>query len=355
MGRGCVEVSMTTPLTRGGIDPSVHTEAERWLVRLLDAETDDPRLPEFEEWIAADPAHALAYRQAEQLWNMGVEAARHPELRAATHHAMLGMRAGPVRRLRFWLGPAMAVAAAVFFIGGVAALWWPSAGGHQGGVRYATPTGEQQAIQLQDGSALLLDTDSAVVVRYGNRAREIVLLHGRAEFRVRHDDDWPFIVSAPGGTVTDVGTTFQVSIRNRHEVNVVLLEGKVSVATAHSNSTLTTGEALRFDRAGVIRAAHPADLQAALGWTSGEVVAHGWTLPRLLAEMNRYSNTKLELGDAVLRNLQITGTFRAGDQATLLKVLESGWPIRARRLASNRVVLLHKPVPSASRANPNDG
>lgn len=333
---------MTAPLTNGGIDPSVHTAAERWLVRLLDADTDDPRLAEFEGWIAADPAHGRAYHQAEQLWRLGVEAARHPDLRALTNRAMHGARPSLARQLRIWLAPAMAVAAAVLFLGGAVALGWPAFATHQDGVRYVTRTGQQQAIQLQDGSALLLDTDSAVLVRYGSSARGVVLLHGRAEFRVRHDDDWPFIVSAGGGTVTDVGTTFQVSVGNRHDVGVVLLEGKVSVATAHSNSTLTTGEALRFDRAGLVRAPHPADLQAALGWTSGEVVARGWALPRLLAEMNRYSSTKLKLGDADLRDVRVTGTFRAGDQATLLKVLESGWPIRVLRLSSTRIVLLRK-------------
>lgn len=333
---------MTTPLLNGGIDPSVHTEAERWFVRLLDADTHDPSRREFERWVAADPVHARAYREADALWNLGTEAARHPDLRLAANRAMHGEWPGPARQLRVWLAPAMAVVAAVLFLGGLVAVWWPAAGADQHGVRYETRTGQQQAVQLQDGSALLLDTDSLVVAHYSSEAREVVLLHGRVEFRVRHDDDWPFVVSAGTGTVTDVGTTFQVSIGHRHDVSVVLLEGKVSVATARSKSTLTTGEALRFDRSGVVNAPHPADLQAALGWTSGEVVASGWALPRLLAEMNRYSSTKLELGDAALRDVRVTGTFRAGDQATLLKVLEAGWPIRARRQSSTKVTLVHK-------------
>jgi len=333
---------MTAPLINDGIAPRLRSEAERWLVRLLDVDTNDPRRTEFERWIAADPAHAQAYHQAEQLWSLGMEAARHSDLRAAANRALREAHSSPGRQLRIWLAPALAVAAAVFFLGGMVALWWPAREATPYGVRYATRTGEQQSIQLQDGSALLLDTDSAVIVRYGTEAREIILLHGRAEFRVRHDVDWPFIVSAGGGTVTDVGTTFQVSIGNLHEVSVVLLEGKVSVATTHSNSTLTTGEALHFDRAGVVGVPHPADLQEALGWTSGEVAARGWDLPRLLAEMNRYSSTKLELADTTLRDVRVTGTFRAGDQATLLKVLESGWPIRAHRLSSTRVLLLHQ-------------
>lgn len=333
---------MTAHSINGGIDPRVRTEAERWLVRLLDADAHDPRRTEFERWIAADPVHADAYGDAKRLWNLGVEAARHPDLKAAANRAMHGARSGPARQLRIWLAPAMAVTAAAIFLGAMFAVWWPGLGTPQRGVRYATRTGQQQAIQLQDGSALLLDTDSAVVVRYGAEARGVVLLHGRAEFQVRRDDNWPFVVRAGSGTVTDLGTTFQVSIGQHREVRVVLLEGKVSVKTPHSKSTLTSGEALRFDRAGLVRAPYPADLQAALGWTSGEVVARGWVLPRLLAEMNRYSVMKLELGDAALRNVHVTGTFRAGDQATLLKVLESGWPIRPHRLSPTKVVLLRK-------------
>jgi transmembrane sensor len=334
-------MNMTAPSTHGDIDPSVHSAAERWLVRMVDADEHDPRRADFERWIAADPVHARAYRQAQQLWSLGVEAARHPDLLAATNQAVHGPQSSQTRQMRFWLAPAMAVAAAGFLLGGVVALWWPGTA-PQRGIRYATGTGQQRAIQLEDGSGLLLDTDSAVVVRYDREAREVELLHGRVEFRVRHDEAWPFVVGAGGGTVTDVGTTFQVSVGTRHEVSVVLLEGRVSVATAHSKSTLTSGQALRFDRTGVVRAPYPADLQAALGWTSGEVVAHGWTLARLLAEMNRYSTTKLEIGDAALHDVHVTGTFRAGDQATLLKVLESGWPIRAHRLSSTRVVLLHR-------------
>lgn len=333
---------MAIPVTHGGIDPSVHNEAERWLVRLLDADARDPHRAEFERWLVADPVHASAYHEAEQLWSLSVEAARHPDLRAEANRAVHEARSGPVRQLRVWLAPAMAIAAAVFFTGSVVALWWPAAGADQQGVRYATRTGQQRAIQLRDGSELLLDTNSVAFVYYGSRMRRVALLHGRAEFRVRHDGNWPFIVSVDGGTVTDVGTTFQVSVGTHRGVDVVLLEGKVSVATAHSKSTLTTGEALRFDRAGVVRAPHPADLEAALGWTSGEIVARDWPLPRLLAEMNRYSSTKLQVADAALRKVRVTGTFRAGDQTTLLKVLESGWPIRAHRLSSTRVMLLHK-------------
>lgn len=317
-------------------------EAERWFVKLLDA---DPRLPppvEFERWLAADPSHAVAYADVERLWRLGEEAARHPDVVAVANRVLRSAPTSLVRQMRYWLTPALAVAAALIMFTGLVGYGWSAFAVEGTSTQYVTRVGQQRTVNLQDGSALLLDADSAVVVRFERDARRVALLHGRAEFRVRHDQHWPFVVNAAGGTVTDLGTTFQVQIGARDDVDVVLLEGKVSVATARARKTLTSGEALRFDRAGTLVGPYPADLSAALGWTSGEVVAHGWRLPRLLAEMNRYSDTKLELGDAGLHDVRVTGTFREGDQETLLRVLEAGWPIRAKRVSPTRVELLGK-------------
>lgn len=334
-------------MTSPGDDPRPHREAARWLVRLLDSGMHDPHRAEFQRWMAADPAHAVAYHEAEQLWRLSREAAWDPEIMAASNRALHAVPASTLRFVRIWLAPAVSVVAALVTLTVMAVYMWTGLAVGPTSFRYATRTGQQKTIQLLDGSAMLLDTHSVVVVHYEPGSRQVTLLHGRAEFRVRHDRDWPFIVHAGGGTVTDVGTTFQVGIGSRGEVHVVLLEGKVSVAAAHSDATLTSGEALRFNHSGIVRTA-PADLSAALGWTSGEVIAHGWPLSRLLNAMNRYSDTKIAVADPALRSLRITGTFEAGDQDTLLRILEAGWPIRSRRLSAHRIELLHEQT--ASRA-----
>lgn len=339
---------MRMGITSPDADPRPHREAARWLVQLLDSDLRDPRQAGFQRWVSADPARASAYREAERLWKLSEEAARHPAIRAASARALHPVPANTMRMLRIWLAPAVSIAAAMVAMTGLALYMWAGLVTGPTTFRYVTRTGQQQDIQLLDGSAMLLDTGSAVVVRYEPKTRQVTLLHGRAEFRVRHDQDWPFVVHAGGGTVTDVGTTFQVGIGRRGDVNVVLLEGQVSVAAAHSKATLTSGEALRFNHTGIVNTA-PADLSAALGWTSGEVIAHGWPLPRLLATMNRYSDTKIELADPVLRDVRITGTFKAGDQETLLRILEAGWPIRVKRLSENDVELLRDAASSAAQ------
>ena len=332
---------MRVDISNDGISSRARAQAEHWFVRRMDSETNPPWNAEFECWLAADPAHATAYREVEGLWTLSREAARYPDVVAAGKRALHMVPTGPVVLVRNWLAPALAIAAALVILVGLTTFGWNALTADQIRVRYATRTGQQETIRLRDGSTLLLDADSAVVVDYVRRMRRVALLHGRAEFRVLHDKDWPFIVDAGAGAVTDVGTTFQVGIGAHDDVDVVWLEGRVSVATTSRNATLTSGEALRFNRAGIVQGPYPADLPAALGWTSGEIIADDWLLPRLLAEMNRYSDVKVEVRDATLQDVRVTGTFRAGDQMTLVDVLAAGWPIRAERISATRIELLH--------------
>ncbi|MGH8145033.1 MAG: FecR family protein [Rhodanobacteraceae bacterium] len=334
---------MTDEDAKPHIDTRVRGEAERWLARLLDVDKQDPAWQTFERWRRADPAHASAYRHAERLWALGREAAQHPELQQAAARMLFPARVSEPRRFHSRLVPALAAAAIVVVVLGLGALGWratmavPSPG-----TRYVTKVGQQQTIALPDGSSLLLDTDSAVVVRYGRDLRQVKLERGRAEFSVIHSPGEPFIVHAGGGTVTDIGTRFQVSIGAHDNVNVILLQGSVAVAAADSHATLTQGETLKFDRSGIVGVVHKVDLADAVDWTRGEVVAKNWPLPRLLAQMNRYSTVKIRIADPSLDTERVTGAFHVGDQQTLVKILESGWPIRAEQTSGGAVILRHQ-------------
>lgn len=329
---------MTSQEAQPHIDKRVRRQAEHWLVRLLDVDAQDPAWQAFERWRQADPAHALAYRDAERLWTLGREAAQLPELWQAAALPVPARTSG-TRRFRPRMATALAVAATVAVALALGVFGWRAMALEAPGTRYVTRTGQLQAITLPDGSSMLLDTDTAVVVRYGRALRQVDLERGRAEFSVVHNPGEPFVVRAGGGTVSDIGTRFQVSIGARDNVNVVLLQGSVAVAAADSRATLTRGEASTFNRTGIVGAVHRVDVADALDWTRGQVVARDWPLPRLLARMNRYSHVKVRIGDSALESERVTGSFHAGDQQTLVKVLELGWPIRAEHTPGGTVVL----------------
>lgn len=316
--------------------------AQRWFARLLAPDCNDAERAQFEHWRNADPAHAAAYRQVEDVWQRSERTRHDPAIAAALREAQHPV---PDRARRAWW-PALAVAASLLLAVGMLFR-------HQlfpenvAAVRYATVLGEQRTVALEGGSQVVLDTASELLVQYGSRERKLTLQHGRAEFRVQHDAKRPFVVHAATGTVTATGTQFQVRVENGVGT-VTLLEGQVRVATQSGEqeqlATLAPGERIAIEPTGLGQLQHipEADLASARGWTEGNLVVKGWPLEAVVAEMNRYSDIKLRLGDDSLRQVPISGIFKAGDQQSLAMSLEYGWPIRVERPTDGEIVLRHK-------------
>ncbi|WP_198670229.1 FecR domain-containing protein [Dyella sp. C9] len=323
-----------------------HDDAATWFARRLEP-TDAASEQAFQQWLAARPEHAEAYRQVEQLWKQGADASQHPDVMAAALRA-LDDTAEARRQARWKTTGALrllAVAAAMILVAGLAGFGWHAL--HGDGTRYVSEVGQRRTIELDDGSSITMDTDTVLVERYGRQERRIDLLRGRAEFRdVADPQGRPFIVHAAGGTVRAIGTDFQVGVSDA-AVKVVLLQGAVAVTAASGTATpdqaiLKPSEAVSFQPSGRLGVVEAADLKAAKGWTQGRLFVDSWRLGDLVAEMNRYSKDTVELGDASLNDIRISGVFHAGDQQSLVMTLQQGWPIVARQDSKHKVTLYRR-------------
>lgn len=321
----------------------VDDTAERWFVRLQRGDCSAAERRAFNAW-QASPANAAAYARVAGIYRASADFARNPAYRAAGREArqraeLAGRRR---RRVRRWTGGLAIAATLVLSIGLGWRLWDPA----QPPQRFATVVGQQRTVELGDGSHIQLDTNSAVIVRYSRKQRDVVLERGRAQFDVAHVPQRPFTVHAGAGAVRALGTAFQV----RHQaeaVQVVLLEGAVRVeAPAGDGSgsprsvTMSPGQRLAFD-AGGLWATDEIDTGTALGWTRGELVFRQRPLHELLEEANRYHPAQIRIGDAALYDLRVSGVFDSADQASLLQALESILPLRAERV-SEREIVLHR-------------
>ena len=321
-----------------GTDPS--EEAECWFVRLLEPDCPPEVRAAFERWRNASVANAMAYRRVETLWRQSGDAVLDAAVMAASRRA-LASEPAPRQLRRMWLTTAGF---------GLAALLVVIAVPH--GLPQADPPGKRYSVQvgkaaqrvfLRDGSSILLDTGSEVVERFSDKTRRIDLLHGQAQFQVQGNKAWPFVVHAGPGTVTAVGTQFQVRLDD-DRTGVILLKGRVDVATRSTDAatqsvTLDAGQQVAFDISGHLGNVQSANLERAHGWTQGKLFVHDWRLPALLAEMNRYSSTQLVIADSSLDSLHISGAFRLGDQDSLALALQAGWPVRIDRSTPGRMVL----------------
>lgn len=306
----------------------VRAAAQQWFARLLAHDCSESERAAFARWRAADPAHAAAYRQVEDVWARSARMREDPAIASALAEALRPAKAAAPHFGRKWL--TMATAATVILLV-VVASWrfWPR---EAPAVRYATALGQQRTVTLKDSSQVVLDTNTELLVRFDSRERDLTLQHGRADFTVRHDVRWPFVVRTAEGSVTATGTRFQVQVRDGKST-VTLLQGQVKVATkdAAQSAVLTPDESITVDagRLGAPRTVSSAELSSLRGWTQGNLVVKGWPLSVVLAEMNRYSSTKLRLGDPSLGSTLISGVFKAGDQKSFATALEYGWAIHA--------------------------
>jgi transmembrane sensor len=231
----------------------------------------------------------------------------------------------------------------------VTALLWVFMPGDAAAIRYATVLGEQRTVVLADGSKVVLDTGSELFAQIDKHARNLTLQHGQADFEVHHDTARPFVVHVGDGSVTATGTHFQVRVGESDSL-VTLLQGQVVVAAnargSDHSATLQPGERIAIEpagRLGALQAVSESELASARGWTGGNLVVKAWRLDAVVAEMNRYSSTKLRLGDPALANVPISGVFKAGDQKSFALALEYGWSIDAsQRPAAGEIVLTRK-------------
>lgn len=313
----------------GGMTPvqpgsKAMAEAERWFARLRTRSCTAAERAAFERW-RGEAAHAAAYARTERLWEEIGRLAGDPELDALSVQALCAT--DPRRRRPRWRMPlamAAAVAACALALGfalGVFERMSPP-------VVYATGPGERETVRLEDGSQLLLNIDTAVAVRMTRRGRSIVLARGEAVFGVAHDPERPFRVEAGDGTVTALGTRFQVR-RDPARVTVTLLEGRVALERPDSGERrqLVPGDqAVYGDGAPV--ALRMVDTEVSSSWTRGRLLFRATPLAEVVAEVNRYAATPLRLADPALGALPVSGTFPMGDSESVALALRALLPVR---------------------------
>jgi transmembrane sensor len=314
----------------------IEAAAAEWLVR-LDSHDDAAGPPaEFIAWCDRDPRHRAAYLRLEAAWR---RADRLKSLRALDKPIDVDLLSSASRerkspRLARW---AIAAAAALFAVGSGLVAWVYE----QQGRIYATGIGGFERVVLEDGSAVELNTDTEIRVRFDHHLRRVSLVRGQAHFKVAHEAHRPFDVRAGGTTVRAVGTAFVVRLRDRQQVEVLVSEGRVaivsrdfppsSIAMPPSPPTLAAGEVAVVGPSIPVlttRKVEPADVARRLAWLEGRLMFEGQTLSEAVAEFNRYNARYLMIQDPTISDLRVGGSFKATDPESFVAALEKSFGVR---------------------------
>ncbi len=196
-------------------------------------------------------------------------------------------------------------------------------------LHFETRHGEQLTRRLADNSVVHLNTDSAVIIRYGKTERRVVLKSGEAEFEIAHEPDRAFRVIAGSAEVVDLGTKFDVRLE-RDSTVVTVVEGLVAVGASNSSQNhspqsvqLSADQQIRVT-AGVAPTMPVAvDAQRTTAWLHRQIAFDHEPLEQVAAEYNRYSSKPIEIATPALRNLQISGVFATDDPEAFIAFLRS--------------------------------
>lgn len=207
----------------------------------------------------------------------------------------------------------VALAASVVFLLCVGSLLlWAQGRAQFREVRYATPAGAIRSIHLADGSNITLSGGSSVSVALRRKERTIHLLAGEALFNVSPDRSRPFTVKTENGSVTAIGTAFDVH-RAARDTTVTVLHGRVEVLARGegyvARATLDKAMEVRYSDSGDMGPIRRVDPGLIASWRRGELHFTNTSLASIIDDLNRYSRKPIIIENAALRGIRISGVI----------------------------------------------
>ncbi len=309
-------------------------EAARWFVRQQSSEITVAERNAFDAWQKESVSNKNAYDAFVQDW-----AGTSEYIEAS--HAFSAMREEALARrqsgfsLTYKVAMPVAACCLLLLVG-----WAYNARFWEGKVvQYYTEVGERRTVSLQDGTEVTLNTDTVLSVQYGTGQRKVNLLKGQAWFDVAKDQQArPFTVTYGYGSVTALGTVFDVYRRQDQSAQVTLVEGSIRVQDAvlsdeaKQKVVLTVSEdgpkrqIIQHEKSGL---SSPIEVSydEAFAWQNAVVILKNQSLSYAVEEMNRYSQQKILFENEALKKMHLSGIFHTRDRDVFLQVVGEYLPV----------------------------
>lgn len=363
-------------------------QAIAWIARLRSDQVTESDQADFALWLSESEQHQAAFDEAMVLWeSTGVVSStmpddnvqkapseisaylsKHPQanqLTASNDHTVVHSSQSK------WHSKALAIAASVFvavillfntdtlqqtFSGDSSPVAQASVDEISVSQQlYATAVGESQTFILEDGSSIQLNTNSKVTVEYSDNLRHLTLISGEAYFDVAHDPKRPFRVSTKNGTVTAIGTAFNIQQFTESDALVAVTEGVVEIALDLSGQSLDEQQLLQqalqmhvgkqvVISKGKIGNEEHADLDRLTAWRNKTLVFKDTDLAQALKELNRYLKTPVDISHQSLDQLRISGTFSIEEPEATLNAIIASFELQSYQSPVNEQTRLFKGV-----------
>ncbi len=317
-------------------------QALTWLVKLSSGRATEADEQAFFDWLHTSTAHQAAYIRAEQLWETSAILDRLPSLDRIQDVEPAPMQAPPrlaelpapaprstqapgfAKPSKLMLGNWAIAACALLAVVALGIFTGQPADRHY---HLVTAVGEQQEISLEDGTRLLLNSNSQLDVAYSDKHRRARLVRGEVYFDVYPNPKRPFDVETNAGMVRVLGTHFAVREHNQDAV-VTVLEGRVALgqrplAAEAFSAQVELGHNQQLSLQQARQGSQPLTInaKAALAWRDKQLVFQNQPLAKVVEELKRYFPVTIALADAGLEQQKITAVIQIGSLDDALAAL----------------------------------
>ncbi|PKH27099.1 glycerol-3-phosphate ABC transporter substrate-binding protein [Pseudomonas sp. 43NM1] len=289
-------------------DPaSAMDQALDWLIVMGSPSEEQSR--QFHEWLAADPLHAEAFAKAQAIWD-GPQVVQCAQTLAAQP-----AKVSVLARLRPHWKPLATAAVLILGLFSFSNLPMRLQADH------LTVVGERQRLQLEDGSKVLLNTNSAFSSTINDQQRVARLYQGEAFFEVPANRDQALEIDAGPVKASVRDTDFAVRYLDG-VAQVRVQRGDVDLRATRDDARvrLSAGESIRIGPNGFDR---PAKLDAAtdLAWVDGRLVFENCPFSQVLAELRRYYPGWIINNNEQLADVAVTGNYRLDQPLDVVRSL----------------------------------
>ena len=315
---------MREPLARTDtpIPAPVLHEAAEWLLRFREGDLDAKERAAWQRWLSSNDMHARAWQRAERLTGL-------------LDDVPGAVGSAPLQQARRTLqGRRAALAAIVGMMLGapLARLTWQREPWQHLVADSSTAIGERSALRLEDGSELLLNTDTRIAVTFNETVRQVQLLRGELLLQAAADDRLParpLLLQLRNAHLFSLGARFAVRMWDDH-ARVAVEQGAVRIRLGDRGDVtqvVSAGQQAIFNAAGI--GPVTALQRNSLAWVQGVLHAEAMPLGELLGELARY-RTGVVRCNPDIAGLLVSGVFQLDDTDTVLALLQAGFPLRVR-------------------------
>ncbi len=172
------------------------------------------------------------------------------------------------------------------------------------------PRGGEFHVELNDGTKVWLNSETSIKyqVPFGANNRLVELISGEAYFEVAHNKEYPFVVKHAKGSVTALGTAFNVRGYNEESyVATTLSEGKVAVESEeHEKVLLTPGMQAFFNKDDLSVEVKEVDLNRFVMWKNGEFMFVDDRLEDIINDLARWYDFEVFYETESIKDIRFT-------------------------------------------------